>query len=171
MRISIAAVAMVAGGMALGACQAPANENFDGTFGDNLIVAGNGSNYGIEVTNGVPTVAGSVQGGTATGLIGSGTATYTGLYEVVHYLAGDDEFTTDGGAITLAADFDAHTLTGSAGDLTIDGEISDLTLSGDASYAGIDGSLIGVIGADRATAYFGGTNGNSAFAGAFLASP
>ena len=171
MKISFAVVAMVAGGVMLGACQAPANEDFDSTFGDNVIVAGNGSNYGLVVTGGVPAAMGSVQGGTVPGAIGTGTASYTGLYEVVHYLAGDDEFSTDAGYVTLAADFGAGTLAGSDGDLTIAANISGLTLDGEASYDGIDGTLNGVIGADRATAYFGGVNGNSGFAGAFLVSP
>ncbi len=167
----IVATAVVAA-CAAAACQAPSNTAFTGTSSGDIVFSGNGSTYGIVVTNGVPAPGGGVQGGTATGaLVDSGTATMTGQYEVVHYLSGDDEFSTDGGDITLLADFGAATLTGSAGDLTVNGTISGLTLAGTASYAGIDGSLIGVIGAERATGYMTGLNGNSAFAGAFLVSP
>lgn len=149
------------------------DSTFTGDYGAGVVFGGNGSSYAIAVVDEAVSVEGAIFQGTATGApVTSGTATYTGLYEVAYY-TGTDEILHEDGDITLTADFDDATLTGGGGNLAIDTTISGITLdAGTVTFRGMEGTVMGgLIGADRTTGYVGGTDGGSGFAGAFLASP
>lgn len=113
-------------------------------------------------------------------VIRSGTATLTGPWEVVGIedivileltdfegrLSGQNF--TNGGTITLSADFEEKTLTGSEGPLSVNGSISGGRLSGRVTYAGDRGALGGQIGALGAVGAFHGNNDQRVFAGGFV---
>lgn len=105
----------------------------------------------------------------------SGTADWTGDYALIKSEAVLDAndavsstWTEESGAITLSADFDARTLTGSQGSLTVDGTYTGQILGGTVTVDGIDGTLDGTIGATKAIGAFHGTDADSAFAGGFV---
>ena len=173
MKISISVLTAVAGSFLLLACGPPRTDSFSGTATGQLEFGSGGSSYGLTVTDGTPSHSGAVLSGTDAGaIVSTGSATYTGLYRMSFYLAGATEIGSTNGPISLVADFDAATLTGSAGDLAIAGDISGGTLSGDVTWLGIAGTLGGgIIGADRTTGYFCGAADGAGFSGVFLASP
>ncbi len=74
------------------------------------------------------------------------------------------------GPITLTADLDEGTLTGSSGEglLSVSGTFSGTDLSGDVTYRGVDGDLDGVIGEDRTVGAFHGNTADLIYAGGFI---
>lgn len=109
----------------------------------------------------------------------SGSAIYTGIYE----LAGvEDAFLDDdgdlhgqpifeSGVISLSASFGDGTLTGESnnGNLIVDGTFDGKNLDGSVEYNGIDGDLDGLIGGDRTVGIFHGHDDENIYAGGFIA--
>ena len=117
----------------------------------------------------------------------SGTATYVTTYD---YIVADDLEVNDSlltgvygyetGTVSLAADFDAGTLTGSTSQISVDGDISGTDLSGSVTttydffavgdnYSGsVTTSLDGEIGSTGVIGAFHGSDGNTAVAGALV---
>lgn len=123
-------------------------------------------------------VSGIIPGTVASGAPTSGNVIYTGDYQMVSvggFFIDDGKVigfaVADSGSISLNADFDGGTLRGSDDKLTIDGRISGNQLSGDVEYDGVDGTLKGVIGADKAVGAFHGNDKNDIYAGGFYATP
>ncbi len=119
----------------------------------------------------------------------SGPATYTGTFEVGVVGSIFDtgsgysgSVTTDNGSITLNADFDAGTLTGSGtgvndftnfvlngNELEVNGTITGTQLRGTATYDGVSGPLNGLIGSDEVIGVFHGNSDSQTHAGGFIA--
>jgi hypothetical protein len=72
------------------------------------------------------------------------------------------------GDITLTADFDAQTLTGSGDGLGVQGTFGGTDLGGTVSYATITGDLSGSVAADKAIGVFEGQGGKIIYAGGFF---
>ncbi|WP_238364100.1 hypothetical protein [Mesobacterium pallidum] len=105
----------------------------------------------------------------------SGTAQWSGDYALIKSdatLDADDQivstWTEESGTITLDADFDAQTLTGTQGSLTVAGTYAGQDLGGTVTVDGVDGTLDGTIGATKAIGAFHGTDAASAYAGGFV---
>jgi len=78
------------------------------------------------------------------------------------------------GDITLVADFDGGTLTGTSdgGTLAVDGDIGTGTsLTGSVTYLGVNGALRGNVGTDRTIGVFHGNDEDTIFAGGFTGTP
>ncbi|WP_292021455.1 hypothetical protein [Maritimibacter sp. UBA3975] len=113
---------------------------------------------------------GSAPGTTVT----TGGATYDASYRVVQLSNVKKSGSTltadtliDSGLITLTADFDAGTLTGSSGDLDVAGLILVNDLNGAVSFRSVAGALDGEIGADGVLGAFHGSTGGTVYAGGF----
>lgn len=125
--------------------------------------------------------------GTDVGASGvSGSATFVGRYRAAQivdinltktsnttgFLTGTSNIFGDD--ITLTADFDAATLTGTSDNqvLSVNGQIgSGTTLGGSVRYLGVSGVLQGVVGVDGAVGAFHGNNAETIFAGGFVTAP
>lgn len=116
-------------------------------------------------------LAGSDTGTTPT----SGQAVYLADYEVAvisnlrYYeteLRGVSSL--DDGKISIVADFDQGTVTGSDGALVVDGAITGRAFEGGVVYAGHDGDLEGLVGDQGVIGAFHGNNGKIVFAGGFV---
>lgn len=161
----------------------PHNISLDSEWNDTV---SNGSVGTVAYTSGLDLVAG--QAVTATGIVGtptvgsartSGSGTYDVDYE---YDAIDSVVRTDttlfgtrtyhSGNITLNADFDAGTLTGSDFNLDVNGTISGTDVGGSvtaqAFTSTVDGDLDGLIGTTGVIATFHGTDSNTTMAGGFV---
>ena len=118
------------------------------------------------------------------------SATYTGTFELalidLILVLGDSvqgSSTFDRGNISLTADFNAGTLTGSGtgldlgsfslllngNQLSVDGTLNGTALSGTVTYDGVTGPLQGLVGSDEAIGAFHGHNDSQLFAGGFIA--
>ncbi|MDO6727775.1 hypothetical protein Q4544_12615 [Cognatishimia sp. 1_MG-2023] len=120
----------------------------------------------------------------------SGSGTYTTRYQ---YVVVDNITRTDtlisgtrgeeAGTMSLAADFDAGTLTGSTSELTVNGTISGSDVGGNvtANYSGsvlgggtisgsVNGELAGDIGTNGVIATFHGSDNNTVMAGGLVGS-
>ncbi len=125
---------------------------------------------------GAKAYAGVMPGSNGGARVTTGTATYSGSYEVtmIEDINVSNNFLTgrvaeDDGAITLRADFDARTLRGRSGNLSVDGRISGSDLSGDVTYRGVRGDLDGVIGDEAAVGAFHGSSSDLVYGGGFIA--
>lgn len=116
----------------------------------------------------------------------TGTATYRGTYRALDitdinlsktssssgFLTGQPGLTT--GAITLTANFNGSTLTGTSDDtvLSVAGQVGTGTsLSGTVRYLGVNGQLRGLVGSTGAVGAFHGNNADTIFAGGFVTTP
>ncbi len=70
--------------------------------------------------------------------------------------------------ITLTADFEAATLTGTQGDLSIDGTMEAGALSGTVTFDGLEGDLRGAVGPTQAVGAFDGADDDTVYAGGFF---
>ncbi len=163
-------------------------------FGNDFsAVTGNGYAYqaGAIDEAGFQAFAGIVPGASVEAAPASATtATMRGQFEVAvvdAILMGGTTITgqnsIDSGSITLVADFQNGTLTGSGNGvdggfqniflnenlLTIDGTFSGTTLTGTATYNGVSGPLRGLVGVDEAIGAFHGNDDGQVHAGGFIA--
>lgn len=128
--------------------------------------------YEIELSDAgeVTTVSHWIAGGIAL-TPGSGTAQFSGPYEVAWADYGDDEISVVSGTLALTANFAAGTLTGSQGGLVVNGGITGTELTGSASFNGVTSMLGGMVGSEAALGHFGITDGQSGYAGGFALTP
>jgi hypothetical protein len=105
------------------------------------------------------------------------SATMTGTYRLTQLdglaLNANDRPTatstrSESDQITLTADFEAATLTGTQGDLSIDGTMDAGVLSGTVTFDGLEGTLRGAIGATDAVGAFDGADDDTVYAGGFF---
>jgi len=152
-----------------------------------------GNVYGYQVGavkgDGLQGFAGIASGATVSAPLASGSATMNGTFRVGAIQNVSQNGTSfsglafnDVGALTLVADFDAQTLTGSGtGEdgaginsrlnnnvLEIDGRFNGSTLSGTATYDGVSGPLQGLVGANEAIGAFHGHTDGAVHAGGFI---
>ncbi len=147
-----------------------------------VVFAGNdGFSYQVGVLEGEGFVAevGMLPTTSVSALPTSGSAIYTGIYE----LAGiEDSFIDDdgdlhgqpifeSGVISLSASFGNGTLKGESnnGNLIVNGNFDGKNLDGSVEYNGIDGDLDGLIGGDRTVGIFHGHDDENIYAGGFIA--
>lgn len=170
----------------------------DGTFDTNFVEggetslrsedrSGNGFAYTIGVTDdsflgqGYPVInvlAGVLPTSRVSDTPTSGTATFVGTYEAVHLNLQfvDPEISIEDakalyrevGAISLDANFNAHTLTGHSGELVVDGTFSGAELAGTVTYEGFEGDLEGLMGGDGAVGVFVGEDLDEVLVGGFV---
>lgn len=130
--------------------------------------AGKGPDYGFQAVAGV--IPGSDMGVPI-----YANATYTGEWELAKissiYISGN-EITgfigSDGGSITLNANFAEQTLTGSDGLLEVNGTMNGNNLSGSVIFNGTTGELTGLVGEQGAVGAFHGEGDTQIYAGGFL---
>lgn len=149
-----------------------------------------GSDFSSVTSNGYAYAAGAVKdegfqayAGIASGASVSpppvtGSATLTGTFEVATVttifkngdnLNGFSSF--DSGPLSLSANFDAKTLTGTGSgtrELEINGTFSGDKLSGTAIYNDVSGPLTGLIGSNEAIGVFHGNSDSDIHAGGFI---
>lgn len=107
---------------------------------------------------------------------GAGTATLVGTYELATMTGVNASFSqvtgfagSASGALTLAADFAAQTLTTSSGALTVNGTFNAMGhLDGSVKYGSHSATLDGRVGAADAVGVFHGKSDTSLIAGGFL---
>lgn len=95
------------------------------------------------------------------------TATYRGSYSVAYAERRLQEQAS--GTISLDANFNEGTLTGSAGRLDVNGQITGQNIGGTASYRGVEADLTGRIGSTRAVGAFAGNTTDAVVVGGFKA--
>lgn len=130
--------------------------------------------------NGLAAYAGIIPDTTGGDVVASGSATYDAdytLYRVTDVNLTETRFgegfvtgtpTVVTGNLTLTADFDAATLSGTSEFLTVNGVINGTNLSGGVTYRDVAGDLIGVVGSDRTVGAFHGNNADLIYAGGFI---
>lgn len=143
--------------------------------------AGNGFAFaGGTNDSGLAGYAGIISGSTEGDIVPSGSATYDTEYTL--YRVTEINLTETGfgegfvtgrpavvnGNITLTADFDDRSLSGTSEFLSVDGRIEGTTLSGSVTYRQVAGALDGVIGADRTVGAFHGNDKDLIYAGGFV---
>ncbi len=130
--------------------------------------------------DGLAAYSGVIPDSTGGAVVTEGSATYATdytLYRVTDivldesgfgegFISGTPAVVT--GNITLTADFDGATLTGTSEFLTVNGQINGSNLSGGVTYRDVDGELDGVIGADRTVGAFHGNDKDLIYAGGFI---
>lgn len=94
------------------------------------------------------------------------TATYRGDYSVAYAERRQQQQAS--GTISLDADFQQGTLTGSAGQLDVDGEIRGQNIGGSVRFRGVEADLTGRIGSTRAVGAFAGNTPDAVVVGGFL---
>lgn len=152
--------------------------DFETINGSILIDGGGGFTFsGTVDTNAGPLVAANLADATKElDAPTSGEATMSGhwaLSQINDAVEEDGEWSGsvlgDSGDITLTADFDAETLTGSGDGLSVDGTINPNTdmLAGSVTYDGLDGNLAGIIGGGSAIGVFTATGSGTGYAGGF----
>lgn len=106
----------------------------------------------------------------------TGTPTFTGTYDMtmitdITGASGNLTGTTRdiSGPLTLGIDFGAQTLSTLSGDLDVQGQFTGNVLSGTVSYDGLEGQMLGNVGARQAIAVFTRQEADSIFAGGFYA--
>ena len=169
------------------------SEASDGRTGSDFsFLTGNGYAYqvGAVSNDGLQGFAGIVPGAEVTAAPATGSAQFTGTFEVAligsiltYNTEVSGQTTFDAGTITLTADFDDNTLTGGGTGvdggsfnyllrenvLTIDGDLSGSTLTGTATYRGVTGPLRGLVGSNEAIGAFHGHTDSQVHAGGFIA--
>jgi hypothetical protein len=144
---------------------------------------------GLDLTNGQAEGFAGIQSGANTGsAVTSGSANYntTYAYQVIDDVNRTTTFltgsrVTENGSMTLAADFNAGTLTGSNSELRVNGTISGTDVGGSVTviYSGFvpgsgtvsgsaTGNLDGNIGSTGVIGAFHGTDSDTVFAGGFV---
>ena len=163
------------------------NELDNVSYSSNNVSPLTGNGYAYQVGgndgDGLRGYAGIINGTGVTAPPTSGTASMSGSYalagiaNIYEYGSGYNQTTvagtpfTDGGSITLTADYGAGTLTGSAGfsyPITVNGTISGTTLRGTVTYDGVTGPLEGLVGAIEAVGAFHGNSDTQLHAGGFI---
>lgn len=148
------------------------------TGGRDIALDGDGYAYrvGGKSSGGFVGHSGIIPGTAVAAMPTTGSASYTGTYEMATitgiYTTSTMIFGTTGtrsGVITLDADFADGTLTGSTSGLVIDATIDDGDVGGSVRYLGTDGSIDGMIGSDRVVGVFQGDDEDIIFAGGFMA--
>ena len=140
--------------------------------------------------DGLQGFAGIAPGASVTAAPASGSATYSGEFELglVTFImqqgtSVSGQTTADRGAIALTANFDTGRLTGGGtglnggvtniilreNPLSVDGTFTGQTLTGTVTYNGITGPLRGVIGGNEVIGAFHAHTNNSLHAGGFIA--
>lgn len=106
----------------------------------------------------------------------TGTATFSGVYElrrITGIFISSDSISgfpaSETGQIALDANFADGSLTGTSGSLTVDGTMNGETLSGSVTYRGVEGPLRGLVGSDKTIGAFHGNDESLIYAGGFLA--
>ena len=143
---------------------------------------------GIE-SAGLQGFAGIVSGASVTAPPVTGSAVMTGDFEVAVleaiFVVGDQVQAsgyTDRGSLSLTADFDDRTLTGTGTGidggisnfyannnvLTVNGTFSGDELSGTVSYDGVSGPMTGLVGSNEAIGVFHGNDDHQVHAGGFI---
>ncbi|MFT6451879.1 MAG: hypothetical protein ACJA06_001366 [Halocynthiibacter sp.] len=141
--------------------------------------APDGDGYGYRVGSrsgtGLIGQSGIIPGTSVAAAPASGSVVYSGRYELAQIQNIDISGSRIYGhsslysrSISLTADFDGNTLSGTGGNLSVDGAISNGNLSGNVTYKGVNGALDGVIGADRAVGAFHGNSADTIYAGGFI---
>ena len=145
-------------------------------------VTGNGYGYelGTVSKDGFHAYSGIVPGASVSAQPATGSASYTGRYEVA-IISGvttngamAQGFTSiDTGALRLTADFDAGTLSGDSTSgrnaLSMNGTFDGTALTGTARYNGVSGPLSGLVGGNEVIGAFHGHDDSQAHAGGFIA--
>lgn len=124
---------------------------------------------------GAKAYAGIIPGTNPGAPVTNGTVRYNTKYQVAAienisvsggFLRGVN--TRDSGSLTLVANFNGNTLTGTDGTFAVDGRMSGQNLSGRVSYGGVNGSLTGLIGDDAVVGAFNGNNSTMVYSGGFI---
>lgn len=146
--------------------------------GREIDASGDGFAYaaGGKDGEGLKAISGLIPGTEVNFRPNTGSGTFTGRYELSQFsgidINGDEIYgfaSNVSGAISLNADFENDTLTGSAGNLTVNGTMDGRTLGGTVAYRGLSGPLRGLVGGDKTVGAFHGNNANLIYAGGFIA--